>query len=192
MTAYQMMKLTFEDDNMIRLSALLLCAALPAGASTVTLDPGDQGVQWVPGVGFRAVDGSDTYGGGKAPCPVKAVYKDGAEDRVVVERECAVPDMFAAAAIAEDIFVVADESGSWPYLNPTTGISTDTSTVIPTTPETFTPTTTGFLCCDTLTTTVVVVEQPVAPVPLPGTFIALLAALTLLCGLVYVFRPIKR
>lgn len=56
--------------------------------STVELDPGDLGVVWVEGVGFRPVDGIDEYGAGKADCTVIIVYKDMAEDKIEKVQSC--------------------------------------------------------------------------------------------------------
>ena len=86
---------------MIRMTAIILATATTATASHipatvgVTLDAGDSGVIYVDGLGFRPVDGKDTYGGGKVDCPFKTVWKDGRGDFVDGERECAGRDMMA-------------------------------------------------------------------------------------------------
>ena len=71
----------------MRIAILALCA-LPTCASSVTLDPGDLGVHWVQGVGFRPVDGVDSYGGGKATCQQGRARKDLEFDRVQRVNNC--------------------------------------------------------------------------------------------------------
>ena len=167
---------------MIRLSALALCMALPAGASTVALDPGDQGVQWVPGVGFRAVDGLDSYGGGKAPCPVSLVYKDPVEDQVVVERKCTQAPVTFATLDMDEVFEDFAEDSYRDLVYTSTGYNPPTGTPTTVTPL-GTPTTTTSPCCGTITTTTVVGTPTPATVPLPAPLLLLIGAMTALFGL---------
>ena len=71
-----------------RAALLIVLIAPPVGAATVRLDPGDTGLHWVEGVGFRPVDGIDLFPG-KYECPrTGRAFKDSKTDRVMRERQC--------------------------------------------------------------------------------------------------------
>src|SRR6056297_340571 len=76
---------------MTRTALIALMLATPAQSATVQLDPGDMGVHWVAGVGFRPVDGIDTLAG-KYACPrVGRAWKNTATDRVMRDVRCDEP-----------------------------------------------------------------------------------------------------
>lgn len=151
----------------------------------IELDDGDLGLIYVPGLGFRPIDGIDHYGSNKLDtpeCSITAVYKDMANDQVVVERECdSVPlDSGSATRLVEtneeSTFITFYENQ---ITNNITIVGSGISTPIPfkTTPTYI------YDCCDVFITVEEVVTPPVielTPVPLLDSLLLLLSALFLL------------
>lgn len=71
----------------ITIITAMICMATTSPA--LTPDPGPHGLEWIDGLGFRPIDGVDTYGGGKWGCQGCVSRKNGATDSIETDAKAA-------------------------------------------------------------------------------------------------------
>ena len=154
---------------MIRALVLTLALASPAYAATITPAVGLDELTYIEGVGFRPLDGIQTYEGGKNPCPWVVTWQHNFDLRRTRERQCPVPD---------DMFAGAEYQYEFAAHMPL-GVLLDT---VAHSYSTQTSTGGGGGCCGG-NNPPHVTPEPIAPVPLPASAWMLLLALGGLIGM---------